>query len=261
MTYQAPVFMPHGGGPLPLIGDPRHQRLISFLQNWSGTLQTQPTAIIVISAHWEAETVQITAQPQPQLLYDYGGFPKETYSIQYPAQGEPVLAKRIHELLAASNIVSELNHSRNWDHGVFVPLKLLYPKANIPIVQVSLKTGLDPAFHIQMGQALRPLSNDNILIVGSGFSYHNMRGFFETGNESLNNAFQDWLQHVCTLDNIEEQYEHLRNWTMAPNARHCHPREEHLLPLMVCAGASDQAGRIIFDDVVLGKRSLGIRWG
>jgi len=256
------IFIPHGGGPLPLLNDPKHHSLIQFLRELPQKLTRTPEAIVLISAHWEASTFEITSNPQPSLLYDYGGFPKEAYEIEYPCKGAPRLAKRIHTILTAAKLPSTLNPTRKLDHGVFVPLKLMYPKANIPVVQISLHRSLDPAIHIALGEALSKLQDDNILVLGSGFSYHNLRAFFSSDpkHNEANQAFHDWLKQVCFHMSRKDMLEHLRNWTIAPAARLCHPREEHLLPLLVCAGAGDKSATSIFDQKILGKHSLGLQF-
>lgn len=254
----SPIFIPHGGGPLPLLNDPSHQTIIDFLKTLPSSLKTIPKAIVVISAHWEASTFEITAGANPELLYDYGGFPKEAYEIKYPAPGEPALAASIHHRLSKANLPATLNPTRAFDHGVFVPLKLMFPNANIPVVQVSLHRSLDPQIHIALGQALSELPSEDILLLGSGFSYHNLRAFFsrDPQHNQANRAFHQWLKKVCTQMSRADMLEHLRNWTMAPAARLCHPREEHLLPLMVCAGAGKTVGLTILTNWFWVKRVL-----
>ncbi len=256
----SPIFIPHGGGPLPLLNDPRHQTLISFLQQLPTTLE-KPSAIVVISAHWEESTFAITSHPNPALLYDYSGFPKESYEITYPVSGHPVLAQQIEQLLRQANLPTSQTTSRKLDHGVFVPLKLMYPSADIPVVQVSLHRSLDPSLHIRLGEALKGL-DDSILLLGSGFSYHNLRAFFspDPRHREANVAFHQWLRQVCTQMSRSEMLEHLRQWTIAPSSQLCHPRSEHLLPLMVCAGAGRGVAKSIFDGVIFGKQSLGLQW-
>lgn len=263
----APVlYLPHGGGPLPLLGDQSHTALIEFLKTVAGQLGT-PAAILIISAHWEAAQASITSAAQPELIYDYSGFPPEAYEIQYPARGEPQLAAEIFDLLAASHIEARLDDQRGFDHGMFVPLKLMYPNADIPCVQLSLRKGLDPAAHIAMGKALAALRSKNILIIGSGMSYHNMSGFFAHTAESLaaSEAFDNWLVETCTSQNMSrtESEQRLINWEAAPSARYCHPRAEHLLPLQVCYGIAcveSETASVIFNKLVMGKRISSLLW-
>ena len=170
----AVLFIPHGGGPLPILGDQRHQELIKFLEKIK-TIINKPSSIIIVSAHWEEEEVKITSGEKPSLIYDYSGFPEETYKIIYPAAGNPELANKIKILLNAQNINSKLDTERGFDHGVFIPLKIMYPDASIPCVQISLLNNLDPKKHIEIGKALTSLMDENILILGSGMSFHNLK--------------------------------------------------------------------------------------
>lgn len=258
------LFISHGGGPLPLLGDPGHQELISTLTRVS-TQITKPSAIVVFSAHWESVPVAITAQANPSLIYDYYGFPPESYQIQYPAPGHPGLAERIHELLTKRQIPSLLDSKRGYDHGLFVPLKMLYPAADIPCVQVSLHGSLDAAQHIELGAAVAELVADDILIIGSGFSFHNMNAFFSPDTPqtvAMNQAFEDWLIETCSGTNMTEveRRTRLEQWVKAPYARYSHPREEHLLPLMVCYGAAQSACSEVFAFNMLRKRASMFLW-
>ena len=155
------VFLSHGGGPLPLLGDPGHQNLVTYLQELPKQLQ-RPSAILLVSAHWEAEIPQITAAANPALIYDYYGFPPESYQIQYPCPGEPELARQVAESLSNSGIDNELNLTRGFDHGLFVPLKLMYPDADIPCVQLSLNSNLRADTHLKIGKALQQLNGDRL---------------------------------------------------------------------------------------------------
>jgi aromatic ring-opening dioxygenase catalytic subunit (LigB family) len=257
------LFIPHGGGPLPLLDDPGHQALIDFLQGIPARIPT-PSAICVISAHWEESTATITSNASPSLIYDYYGFPESAYAIQYPALGSPSLAIKIYTVLQQSGIPAHLDEHRAFDHGLFVPLKLMFPDAGIPCVQLSLLNNLDPAAHMAIGKALRPLRRDNVLFIGSGFSFHNMRAFF-SGNQGVdeqNTTFQKWLIDTCTDPKLSlaERTSRLIAWDRAPSSRYCHPREEHLLPLQVCAGLSDDVAELVFDGEVLGKKACGFIW-
>lgn len=258
------LFFPHGGGPLPLLGDKGHESMVSFLKEITPDLG-KPSAILVISAHWEEDLPTITSGETPALIYDYYGFPDESYEIQYPAPGSPDIATKIHTLLNEHGIDAALDDQRGFDHGMFVPLKIMYPNANIPCVQLSLLKSLDPERHIQMGQALSALRNDNILILGSGFSFHNLRammtaepGQIDPGNE----AFEQWLVETCTDSSINEseRVKKLSQWEQAPSARYCHPREEHLLPLHVCYGFGQSAAKLVFNDYLVGKKTSAFQW-
>jgi 4,5-DOPA dioxygenase extradiol len=263
-TPEAPVlFFPHGGGPLPLLGDPGHKNMVEFLGGIARTLP-EPSAILVVSAHWEEGQPTITAGEFPPLIYDYYGFPEESYAIQYPAPGNPALARETHRLLTEAGIEARLDAQRGFDHGLFVPLKIMYPGANIPCIQLSLVSGLDPAAHIRIGRALSQLRGESILILGSGFSFHNMRAFFsgQGAPDPRNDAFQEWLRTTCTDGELprEQREKFLTEWESAPHARYCHPREEHLMPLLVCSGIASTPARAVFDAEVLGKRALALRW-
>ncbi len=258
------LFIPHGGGPLPLLGDRHHAELVSFLGDITSTLG-RPAAIAVISAHWVSDGVTITSGATPSLIYDYSGFPAEAYHIRYPAPGAPDLASRTGQLLRDNGIEARLDDQRGFDHGVYVPLKLMYPDAGIPCIQLSLVRGLDPEFHIRIGEALSALRRQNVLVMGSGFSFHNMRAFSfrgNTGPDPMNAAFEDWLLQTCTRGDLPEQERRqaLIGWEDAPHARYCHPGEEHLLPLQVCYGVAGTAARRVFDGTVLGKQASAFLW-
>ena len=266
------LYIPHGGGPLPLMDDPGHARLNAFLTAVPQALP-KPDAVVVISAHWEMDIPVVTAHERPGLIYDYYGFPRETYEISYPASGQPALAEKSVDLLTAAGIKARLDSGRGFDHGLFIPLARMLPKADIPCIQISLCADLDPLSHLNLGEALRPLTRENILILGSGFSFHNM-GAFGRGASSTqsqgsdsdqdpdqdNQDFQDWLDQTCTGE-AAGQKDRLIRWETAPGARHCHPKEEHLLPLMVCAGAAGyRPAEKVFDDRIMDRRALAFLW-
>ena len=258
------LFLSHGGGPLPLLEDEKHDEMVACLKDISSNL-SKPSAILVISAHWEEEVPTLTSGPQPSLIYDYYGFPEESYQIEYPCPGEAELANKIHCLLEKSGIESKVNEERGFDHGVFIPLKIMYPNADIPCVQLSLKNNLNPAEHIKLGAALRALDYENLLIIGSGFSFHNMKAFFtpETAESNAKNAaFEEWLIDTCANPNIDEveRTKKLVNWEQAPYARYCHPREEHLLPLHVCYGAAGSHCTERFELNILNRKASMYLW-
>jgi len=245
------IFVPHGGGPMPLLGEANHRELTAFMQSFSNDLP-KPTAILVITAHWEEGVPTMSSSPAPGMFYDYYGFPPESYKFSYPAAGNPVLAQTIADLLDARGIKSQLDPDRDFDHGAFVPLMLMYPQADIPVVQLSLMKNLDPAAHIALGEALAPLREQGVLILGSGMSFHNMQAFFsgEATTPAKSERFDQWLTETLTGSTFtnDERKARLIDWKNAPEARFCHPREEHLLPLHVCFGAgsivSTQAAKI-----------------
>jgi len=224
----------------------------------------KPDAILVISAHWEESAATLLGAKNPPMFYDYYGFPEQAYEITYPATGNPELADRIASLLQKNSIPARIDPKRGFDHGLFIPLKLMYPEANIPALQLSLLRGLNPAAHIALGKALRELMNENILVIGSGFSFHNQIAFFGQAfgaPDNANEAFQNWLIETCTGSlSQSEREQRLTEWAKAPSARYCHPREEHLLPLHVCQGMAGKPGKVIFDDQILGKRGLAFLW-
>lgn len=235
------IFLSHGGGPLPLLGDPQHREMVARLTEIANSHLKRPEAIIVISAHWEEPIPTITAAPKPELIYDYYGFPQESYNITYPVLGNPELAQMIYDNLKTAGIPSKLEVKRGFDHGLFVPLKIMFPRADIPCVQLSLKTNLNPKDHIEIGKALSKLPYSNLLIIGSGFSFHNLNSFFNGSSKEQkeqNNQFQQWLIQTISSHDIDEltREEKLINWSEISYARYCHPREEHLLPLHVCYG-------------------------
>ncbi|MBA4386093.1 MAG: dioxygenase [Anaerolinea sp.] len=257
------VYFSHGGGPLPILGDNGHKAMVEFMHKLPDQLH-KPDLILVISAHWEEKTATLLGAEKPVMFYDYYGFPAQAYEIQYPAPGSPVTAKKIAELLEKNHIPAKIDTLRGFDHGLFIPLKLMYPEADIPCLQLSLITGLSPSTHIALGKALRELKTENILVIGSGFSFHNMRAFsWESKVETdlANDAFQNWLIETCTGDITEpEREKRLVDWAKAPAARYCHPREEHLLPLHVCQGMAEKPAKLIFDDLILGKRGVAFKW-
>jgi 4,5-DOPA dioxygenase extradiol len=257
------VYFSHGGGPLPILGDASHKAMVDFMVQLPSQLR-KPDAILVISAHWEESVVTLMGAQNPAMFYDYYGFPDEAYDIHYPAPGSPELAQRITELLDKNDIPARIDPQRGFDHGLFIPLKLMYPQADIPALQLSLLHGLNPAAHVALGKALRGLTHENILVVGSGFSFHNMRAFSWQGvgaPDPANDAFQNWLIEVCAGPIPQSERERrMIEWEKAPSARYCHPREEHLLPLHVCLGMADKQAKLIFDDQILGKRSVAFLW-
>ena len=256
------LFIPHGGGPLPLLGDRRHQKMVEFLQRMADRIP-HPDAIIVISAHWEAEEVRVTQQAKPELVYDYYGFPDESYEITYPAPGCPELARSLLTLFNMHNINASAEEARGFDHGLFVPLKIMYPEADIPCIQVSLLKSLDPCTHIEIGRVISGLDN-NVLVLGSGFSFHNLPAMMRMkANDEKNEAFQQWLKQTVTDPVLSEaqRTDRLIHWQQAPYADYCHPREEHLLPLHVCYGAADcRPAETVFYDQILNKTSCGFLW-
>lgn len=249
-------FIPHGGGPCFFMDwNPPHawDRMADFLKNLAGTLPRPPKAIVLVSAHWLAPHPTVTSGAQPELIYDYYGFPPHTYALTYPAPGAPALAEQIVQTLNAAGIASGQDAQRGFDHGMFIPLKLMFPQADIPVVQLSLNDSLDPVQHLAVGRALEALRAQDVLIIGSGMSFHNMRAYGNPAYGPVSDAFDAWLTQAVE-SSPEARYQLLSHWEQAPGARDCHPvrAEEHLLPLMTVAGAAGlDAGRKVFTDRVM----------
>jgi 4,5-DOPA dioxygenase extradiol len=237
--------------------------MVDFMTRLPSRLK-KADAILVLSAHWEESAATLLGGQNPAMFYDYYGFPPEAYDITYPAPGNPPLADRIAGLLDKNNIPAHIDPQRGFDHGLFIPLRLMYPQAVIPSLQLSLLRGLDPGAHIALGRALRGLRNENILVIGSGFSFHNMGAFSwegPDGPDPANDAFQNWLIETCAGRLSQSERERrLIEWEKAPSARYCHPRGEHLLPLHVCLGMAEKPADLVFDDQILGKRSVAFLW-
>lgn len=260
------LYIPHGGGPCFFMDwtmgpADTWDRMGNWLSGLGDSLGATPAAIVVISAHWEAPVVAVGSGTSPPLIYDYYGFPEHTYAIRYDAPGSPALAREICDLLRRAGIDAVEDAARGFDHGIFIPLKLAFPNADIPIVPVSLHHSLDAAMHLEIGRALGGLRGRGVLIVGSGMSYHNLTELMR-GNEAIEDSdrFDDWLTASCLLQG-DARAARLRNWDAAPAARGAHPRAEHLLPLMVAAGAGgDAAGRRVFGDRVMGSTVSAFRF-
>lgn len=235
-------FLSHGGGPWPYMeGEFRHHfdRLEKSLVDMRRELAEQPRAALVISGHWETRGVKISSGAHPGMIYDYQGFPEETYHIAYRAPGDPALAERIRAMLDDAGITAQLDPLRGFDHGTFSLMKPLYPEENLPIVELSLDAGMDPEFHVRIGRALAPLRKEGVLIIGSGLSFHNLRAMNTPEGFSASRKFDAWLCHVLLDLSPPQRTQALIDWEKAPAARDTHPREDHLLPLMVSLGAAE----------------------
>jgi aromatic ring-opening dioxygenase catalytic subunit (LigB family) len=257
-------FIPHGAGPCFFMEWTRGpadtwDKTAAWLKSLVERLPERPKAILAVSGHWEAPAFTVGSAERPPLIYDYSGFPEHTYQLRFDAPGSPALARRVRELLEAAGIASAEDPERGYDHGVFVPLKLAVPEADLPVVQLSLREGLDPEAHLAAGRALAPLRDEGVLIVGSGMSWHNMRGFSPafTGKSEV---FDTWLSQAMTDPARRE--EAIRGWSQGPYAREAHPREEHLAPLFVAAGAAaEEPGRHAFRDVAMDVVISGYAFG
>jgi len=259
------LYIPHGGGPCFFMewtmGPPdTWNRMRASLQELGRRFEDVST-LLVVSAHWETSSVTVQTGVRPPLLYDYYGFPQHTYELTWPASGAPEVAGRALDLLLAAGIDAHEDRKRGFDHGTFVPLKVAFPEAHIPTFQVSLKRGLDAAEHIAIGEALTPLREQGVLIVGSGMSFHNMGDFMGRNVQEISRRFDTWLEANCAGPPIE-RLAALTRWELAPEARFCHPREDHLLPLMVVAGAAvEEPGRLLFREEVMGITTSAFEFG
>ena len=260
------IYLPHGGGPWPFVAlgmfaEREVDALAGYLRSLPDQLGERPRALLVISAHWEEPVATVMTAARPPLLYDYHGFPPESYRITWPAPGHPGLAARTQQLLSAAGFATASDGERGFDHGTFIPLKLSFPEADVPTVQLSLLHSLDPAEHLAMGRALAPLRDEGVLIVGSGMSYHNMRGFGRAAGQSVAETFDAWLKQAALADPAARDAQ-LQKWGSAPAARQAHPREEHLLPLLVIAGAAGtDRGRVGFDGTFAAVRISAFHYG
>jgi len=248
-------FVSHGGGPWPWMEGPTggaHEQLAASLRDIPARIGARPQAVLMVSAHWEAPEFTVMTAERPGMLYDYGGFPEHTYHVRYPAPGAPALAARVRALLSAAGIDSREDAGRGFDHGLFAPMAVIFPEADVPVLQLSLRRGLDPQAHLALGRALAPLREEGVAIVGSGLSFHDLRAFGPQAR-APSAAFDAWLDDALHLQ-PEERTKALIAWEEAPAARLAHPREEHLLPLMVAVGAagSEAATRIYHQDDFFG---------
>jgi aromatic ring-opening dioxygenase catalytic subunit (LigB family) len=263
---QPAIFVPHGGGPCfwmdwpPPFGPHGWDSLRDYLAGLVKSLPERPKAFLVVTAHWETDKPAVSVNPKPGMLYDYYGFPEHTYKLSYPAPGAPEIAAEVKRLVEKAGLPVATDESRGFDHGVFVPFLIVDPKAEIPVVMLSLRKDLDPAFHIALGKALEPLRDQGVAIVGSGMSFHDLRTFRD-GDTTASAAFDAWLDETAKAPPAERD-ERLAHWDKAPSARQCHPREEHLLPLMVVAGAAGESkGKRDFNDKIGGKMISAFRFG
>ena len=265
-SRQPTFFIPHGGGPCFFMEwEPRDtwDKLAAHLKGLRASLPERPRAILVVSGHWETERPTVSTAERPPLLFDYHGFPEHTYRLRYPAPGSPATAARVRELLAGAGIASDEEPARGYDHGVFIPFLLAFPDADIPVLQLSLREDLDPVAHLEIGRALAPLRDEGVLIVGSGMSFHNLRAFMAQSPDITAAAgqFDAWLTESVQSPERERDAR-LARWSEAPYARFCHPRAEHLLPLMVAAGAAGASpGTRDYSDLIFGKALSGFRFG
>lgn len=234
-------FISHGGGPWPYVPEMREsmQALESSLVAITREIGGLPRAVLSVSGHWEEPAFTVMASSRPPMVYDYYGFPAHTYEVVYGAPGAPDVAARIQGLLTAAGLPAPADAERGFDHGTFAPLAVMYPQAQVPVLQLSLRHDLDPAAHLAVGRALAPLRDEGVLILGSGLSFHNLR---LRGPQATppSKAFDDWLHDTLERSSPTDRSARLLHWDQAPAARIAHPREDHLLPLMVALGAAEQ---------------------
>jgi len=270
MSKMPTLFIPHGGGPCFFMDwnpPDAWDNIANYLRRVPSEIGQKPKAMVVISGHWEETAITIQNNPAPPLLFDYYGFPDHTYELEYPAPGSPELSLRIKNLLTTGGIPANMDTKRGFDHGVFIPLKVAFPDADIPIVQLSLRADLDPATHIAIGEALQPLRDEGILIVGSGMTYHNMQTMMQNmqsggGLAPGAEAFDQWLTEAVTDPDFRKRNEKLISWEQAPSARDAHPKEEHFMPLHVVAGAAGpDVGKKMLRDNVLGAIESAFQFG
>lgn len=260
------LFIPHGGGPCFFMDTPPQwprdlwDGMAAYLKGIAAALGRKPKAVLVISGHWDAERPTLNVAEKPGLLFDYYGFPEHTYRLTYPVDGAPELAGRVAELLAGAGLESATESARGLDHGVFVPFKLIYPDADVPVLQLSLLSSMDAEAHLALGRALAPLRDEGVLILGSGMSYHNLRGLFSGRGDEAAEAFDAWLDDAVTDTAARDRK--LAAWADAPGARESHPEAEHLLPLIVAAGAAGtDPGRRTYNERLLGKPISAFQFG
>jgi aromatic ring-opening dioxygenase catalytic subunit (LigB family) len=244
-------YLTHGGGPWPYMsGEARraHSRLEESLRQLPRQLARKPEAILVVSGHWEERDFAVMGGAAPGMIYDFGGFPQELYHIRYPAPGCPRIAERALSLIRQAQLPARMDVERGFDHGTYSILAVTYPEADVPVFQVSLRADYDPAAHLKLGRALAPLRDEGVLMIGSGSSYHNLRRFFERrGRREDSGQFDAWLRETLLEHPPTHRSERLLEWARAPAAREAHPREDHLMPLHVVAGAAEaEPGRMIY---------------
>ena len=264
-SVRFPVFfLSHGGGPWPWV-DAMKQMFVKTEREFAALpsrLPAKPKAVLMITGHWEAERFSVSTSERPPMDYDYFGFPEHTYRLQYPAPGSPALATRVKDLLGQAGFDSASDALRGLDHGTFVPLSLMYPNADVPVVLLSLRSDYSAAQHIRAGEAISSLRDEGILIMGSGLTYHNMRGFGRSESTPVADAFEAYLNDAITQPDAAQRNDMLVQWEKAPYARLAHPKEDHLLPLMVVAGAAGRdVGHRVFVDHVMKVAMASYQFG
>lgn len=242
MTKQPALFLSHGSPIIVLDKSPAR----TFLEGLAGILSAKPSAIVVISAHYNAPITSITSGARPSTIHDFGGFPPALYEMSYPAPGSPEIAARVQAMLNAADIPNRLDSERGYDHGTWTPLLLAWPQADIPVVQISINERATPQAHYNLGAELGALRNENILIVGSGSMTHNLSAFFR-GNYGTEARTEPWVSDfLYWLDKASvsgDQAAVLRAIADAPHGKDNHPTMDHILPLFVALGAGGPDGK------------------
>lgn len=263
MAALLPTFyISHGGGPWPWLKKTgfgvAFEKLEKSLVELSEEVGKKPRAILVVTAHWEANKFLVSSAAHPGMVYDYYGFPPETYQIKYGAPGAPEIAQTVSQMLEKGGIPTDLDKERGFDHGTFSLMKILYPNEDMPILQLSIQTGYDPEVHWRVGELLAPLREQGVLIIGSGSSFHDLRAFKTGSSDEESAAFDEWLTETLVNCTSEERRRRLVRWENAPHARDAHPREDHLIPLMVVVGAAckDPSKQIYHEDDFVGSISI-----
>ena len=241
MSRLPTYFISHGGGPWPWMPDWRAEfaPLEASLAAIPQDLGERPRAVLCISGHWEADAFTVMASPRPPMIYDYSGFPDDTYEVSYPAPGAPHIARDAANLISAAGLPVRMDDRQGYDHGTFVPLSIMYPDADIPVFQVSMRHSYDPQDHFALGRALSPLRDQGVLIIGSGLSYHNLRAFGPAAKVP-SEAFDVWLAHALAQP-ADMRTNALLDWETAPYARECHAQEDHFVPIFAALGAAEDA--------------------
>jgi aromatic ring-opening dioxygenase catalytic subunit (LigB family) len=259
------LYIPHGAGPCFFMDwnpPDTWTRMGHWLRGAIAALPVRPKAVVMISAHWEEPRYTVGSAERPGMLFDYSGFPPHTYAFSYASAGSPALAARMRALLAGAGLPEAEDRERGYDHGMFIPMMLMAPDADIPVVQLSLRAGLDPVEHAACGRALAPLRDEGVFLVGSGMSYHNMRGYGRRESGPVSDRFDAWLTETVAIADPAARAAALGRWAAHPDGRASHPREEHLIPLMVVAGsAGDSTGRRVFSDRVMETTVSAFRFG
>jgi aromatic ring-opening dioxygenase catalytic subunit (LigB family) len=245
-------FLSHGGGPWPWMREERgaaYDQLEASLLQVRRELGAEPRAVLMVSGHWEADSFLLSSADRPPMVYDYYGFPEHTYRIRYDAPGAPALAETVRDILDRGGLASRLDPARGFDHGTFSLMQTMYPESDMPLLQLSLRADFDPAAHLRAGELLAPLRDAGVLIVGSGLSYHDLRGLMIGTGAKASAVFDAWLNETLVEVSPEQRRARLLRWQDAPAARAAHPREDHLMPLMVAVGAAgEDAGARIYHE-------------